>query len=117
MALEPRADRLHGRTRRSSALLGKRTTAFFRCLYRTARLTYSATFIPDPVAPADDEEVAARSAAAAGAGVLAAEVLEVGVARLRAAGRRLTAGAGPAPAPPVVDAGGRDGRRDDGRRG
>ena len=30
------------------ALLGKRTSAFFRCLYRTARLTYSATFIPDP---------------------------------------------------------------------
>jgi hypothetical protein len=33
-------------------LLGKRTTAFFRCLYRTARMTYSATFIPDPTAPA-----------------------------------------------------------------
>jgi hypothetical protein len=30
------------------ALLGGRTSAFFRCLYRTARLTYSATFIPDP---------------------------------------------------------------------
>lgn len=32
-------------------LLGKRTSAFFRCLYRTARITYSATFIPTPVAP------------------------------------------------------------------
>ncbi len=30
------------------ALLGGRTSAKFRCLYRTARLTYSATFIPDP---------------------------------------------------------------------
>jgi hypothetical protein len=30
------------------ALLGSRTSALFRCLYRTARLTYSATFIPDP---------------------------------------------------------------------
>jgi len=30
------------------ALLGDRTSAMFRCLYRTARLTYSATFIPDP---------------------------------------------------------------------
>ncbi len=30
------------------ALLGGRTNALFRCLYRTARLTYSATFIPDP---------------------------------------------------------------------
>jgi hypothetical protein len=30
------------------ALLGGRTAAMFRCLYRTARLTYSATFIPDP---------------------------------------------------------------------
>jgi hypothetical protein len=30
------------------ALLGSRTSAMFRCLYRTARLTYSATFIPDP---------------------------------------------------------------------
>ncbi len=32
-------------------LLGKRTTAFFRCLYRTARMTYSATFISNPAAP------------------------------------------------------------------
>lgn len=30
------------------ALLGGRKSALFRCLYRTARLTYSATFIPDP---------------------------------------------------------------------
>lgn len=33
-------------------LLGKRTSAFFRCLYRTARMTYSATFISDPPPPA-----------------------------------------------------------------
>ncbi|MEA2192839.1 MAG: hypothetical protein QOI73_2960 [Solirubrobacteraceae bacterium] len=30
------------------AMLGKRTSAIFRCLYRTARLTYSATFLSDP---------------------------------------------------------------------
>ena len=29
------------------ALLGKRTMALFRCLYRNVRLTYSATFISD----------------------------------------------------------------------
>jgi|SRR5688572_15212345 len=33
------------------ALLGARTMALFRCLYKTARLTYSATFIPSPVPP------------------------------------------------------------------
>jgi len=30
------------------ALLGRRTSALFRCLYKTARLTYSATFVSDP---------------------------------------------------------------------
>jgi hypothetical protein len=30
------------------ALLGGRTSATFTCLYKTARLAYSATFIPDP---------------------------------------------------------------------
>ena len=30
------------------AMVGKRTSATFRCLYRTARLTYSATFISKP---------------------------------------------------------------------
>lgn len=39
-------------TATQSALLGGRTSASFRCLYRTARLTYSATFISDPAAPA-----------------------------------------------------------------
>lgn len=34
-----------------SALVGSRRTAQFRCLYRTARVTYSATFIPSPAAP------------------------------------------------------------------
>lgn len=33
------------------ALLGSRTNAFFRCLYKGVRLTYSATFISSPVAP------------------------------------------------------------------
>jgi hypothetical protein len=32
------------------AMLGSRTAAIFRCLYRTARLTYSATFMSDPQA-------------------------------------------------------------------
>ena len=32
------------------ALLGGRTFATFNCLYKTARLTYSATFIPTPTA-------------------------------------------------------------------
>ena len=32
------------------ALLGKRTSAVFRCLYRTARLTYGATFVSSPTA-------------------------------------------------------------------
>ncbi len=30
------------------AMLGRRRTASFRCLYRTARVTYSATFVPNP---------------------------------------------------------------------
>lgn len=34
-----------------SALVGSRRTTPFRCLYRTARVTYSATFISSPVAP------------------------------------------------------------------
>ena len=33
------------------ALLGQRTLATFNCLYKTARLTYSATFISDPRRP------------------------------------------------------------------
>jgi hypothetical protein len=33
------------------ALLGGRTFATFNCLYKTARLTYSATFIPSPPKP------------------------------------------------------------------
>jgi hypothetical protein len=31
-------------------LLGKRTSAFFRCLYKGVRMTYSATFISNPTA-------------------------------------------------------------------
>ena len=37
-----------GDTASQSAMLGGRTRATFKCLYRTARLTYSATFIPTP---------------------------------------------------------------------
>jgi hypothetical protein len=32
------------------ALVGKRSSAFFRCLYKGVRLTYSATFVSDPTA-------------------------------------------------------------------
>jgi hypothetical protein len=35
---------------RQSALLGRRRVAIFRCLYRTARLTYSATLVSSPQA-------------------------------------------------------------------
>jgi hypothetical protein len=31
------------------AMVGSRTTSFFRCLYKGVRLTYTATFIPTPV--------------------------------------------------------------------
>ncbi len=37
-----------GDTGTQSAMIGRRTRASFRCLYRTARLTYSATFISTP---------------------------------------------------------------------
>lgn len=35
-------------TATQTAMVGRRRTASFRCLYRTARLTYSATFISNP---------------------------------------------------------------------
>jgi hypothetical protein len=38
-------------TATQSAMVGRRTAAPFRCLYKTARLTYSATFVPSPTAP------------------------------------------------------------------
>lgn len=37
-----------GDTGTQSAMVGRKRKASFRCLYRTARLTYSATFIPNP---------------------------------------------------------------------
>jgi hypothetical protein len=37
-----------GDTGTQSAMLGGRTKASFRCLYKTARLTYSATFVSSP---------------------------------------------------------------------
>jgi len=43
-----RASDACGDTATQSAMLGQRVRASFRCLYRTARLTYSATFIPTP---------------------------------------------------------------------
>jgi hypothetical protein len=39
-----------GDTSTQSALVGTRSSTAFRCLFRTARLTYSATFISNPVA-------------------------------------------------------------------
>ena len=36
------------------ALVGRRSSAFFRCLYKTARLTYSATFISNPTTASAD---------------------------------------------------------------
>jgi len=38
-------------TATQSAMLGNRTKVSFRCLYRTARLTYSATFVSNPRKP------------------------------------------------------------------
>jgi hypothetical protein len=35
-----------------SALVGSKTNALFRCLYKGVRLTYSATFIPNATAAA-----------------------------------------------------------------
>lgn len=52
-----RAARSCSDTATQTALIGRRTATSFRCLYKTARLTYSATFIPSPTrstpAPAD----------------------------------------------------------------
>jgi hypothetical protein len=49
-----RASRAKGtcdETSKQTAQTGANTLAQYYCLYRGARLTYSATFIPDPVAP------------------------------------------------------------------
>jgi hypothetical protein len=49
-----RASRAKGtcdETSKQTAQTGTNTLAQYYCLYRGARLTYSATFIPDPVAP------------------------------------------------------------------
>lgn len=40
-----------GDTSTQSALVGARSSTAFKCLFRTARLTYSATFISNPTAP------------------------------------------------------------------
>ena len=50
VALEPRRSGCSDYTTQFG-LLGKRTSAFFRCLYKSVRLTYSATFISSPQAP------------------------------------------------------------------
>jgi hypothetical protein len=42
-----------GDTSTQSALVGARSSTAFKCLFRTARLTYSATFISSPAAPSD----------------------------------------------------------------
>lgn len=41
-----------GDTATQSALVGSRTSTAFKCLFRTARLTYSATFISSPTSDA-----------------------------------------------------------------
>jgi hypothetical protein len=41
-----------GDTSTQSALVGRHASVAFKCLFRTARLTYSATFISSPSAPA-----------------------------------------------------------------
>jgi hypothetical protein len=41
-----------GDTSTQSALVGSNSSVAFKCLFRTARLTYSATFISSPAAPA-----------------------------------------------------------------
>jgi hypothetical protein len=49
-----RASRIKGtcdETSKQTAQTGTNTLAQYYCLYRGARLTYSATFVPDPVAP------------------------------------------------------------------
>jgi hypothetical protein len=49
-----RASRAKGtcdETSKQTAQTGTNALAQYYCLYRGARLTYSATFIPDPVAP------------------------------------------------------------------
>ncbi len=43
-----RSGRACDATDRQTALLGARRVAEFRCLYRTARLTFSATLVPNP---------------------------------------------------------------------
>ena len=43
-----RPERACDATDRRTALLGTRRVAEFRCLYRTARLTFSATLVPSP---------------------------------------------------------------------
>ena len=42
-----------GDTSTQSALVGAHSSTAFKCLFRTARLTYSATFISSPAAPTD----------------------------------------------------------------
>jgi hypothetical protein len=54
-------------TSTQSALLGGRRAASFRCLYRTARLTFSATFIPTPAgAPAPKTQTQTQTTPNAG---------------------------------------------------
>ena len=47
-------------TATQSALIGERRSVTFGCLFKTARLTYSATFIPNPTS-ASDERSRSRS--------------------------------------------------------
>ena len=85
-------------TRRRPRRSTSNQLAQYYCLYRTARLTYSATLIPDPVKPPAARS-SARRLGRAGAGVLRRRSsLKPPVLAGRAAGVR------PAPVPPVAGA-------------
>ena len=49
-------------TATQSALIGERRSVTFGCLFKTARLTYSATFIPTPTSASDDRSRSSRRA-------------------------------------------------------
>ena len=53
-----------GDTATQSALVGSRASVAFACLFKTARLTYSATFIPSPVAESAPAKAPATTAPA-----------------------------------------------------
>ena len=117
LARDPRQGHLR-RHRDPVRAARRRRRDAFPCLFRTARLTYSATIVTNPAPrsrPAErrggdgDPPAAPRPCRrSAGAGVLRAEVLELAAAGLRAAGGGL---AGRGAWPPVGGEAGARGRR------